>query len=124
MGRMQRQKGKRVEREAAEACRRYLYAPKECRRSRQADGATDADLHEAVPGVHAEVKGRKKIATLRWWEQAYKEARHGDAPIVLLREDQNTDFFLLMRLSDIPTFLAGIEQNRQKKTLAGSEEPE
>lgn len=97
-----RQKGARIEREAAEALRDVLGIS--ARRSVQYAGvAGDADLISGLPSVHFEIKSRKSIGALRFMEQAQADAAKAKTvPMVLLRENGDTEFYALMRLSDLP----------------------
>jgi Holliday junction resolvase len=97
-----RQKGARIEREAAEALRDVLGIS--ARRSVQYAGvAGDADLISGLPSVHFEIKARKSIGALRFMEQAQADAAKAKTvPMVLLRENGDTEFYALMRLSDLP----------------------
>ena len=97
------QKGKRLEREAAKCWRAAIGT--DARRGVQYSGATgDADLRVDVEGLHVEVKGRKAIGVLRFYEQAEEDAaKTGSIPVVLLREDGDTDWYCLVRLNDMRT---------------------
>ena len=116
MGRKSRNKGKRGERQAVEACKRLLGSPDLCKRTSQSDGAYAPDIQHAIPGFHVEVKARARIAALRFYEQALKDARKhaelgGDwgVPIVLLREDGDTEFYALLPLADVPLLAEAVE---------------
>ena len=106
MGRSQREKGKRVERLGAAAWREAIGGP--ARRSAQFCGSHGTGDLIATDGIHIEVKGRKNIAVLRFFEQAETDANDGDVPIVLLREDRN-EFFVLLKLADVPAFVERIQ---------------
>lgn len=107
MGSLSRQKGKRVEREAAKAVSSALLC--EARRSVQFCGkAGDADLTTTLEGVHFEVKARASHGCLRFMEQAEEDARDGEIPVVLLREDGDTRFFVLVELEQVRTLAAKI----------------
>ena len=101
MGSLSKQKGKRVEREAAKALNLVLGV--EARRSVQyCGGAGDADLTTTLEGVHFEVKSRAAHSCLRFYEQAAKDATEASTiPVVLLRENGDTDFYVLVALSDL-----------------------
>ena len=102
MGRHQREKGKRVERAAATRLRKLFKI--DARRSVQYCGkAGDADL-VTVPGLHVEVKGRKTLSAVRFLDQAKDDAKPGDVPIVLMKEDRGT-FLVLLELDDLPELL-------------------
>jgi len=98
-----KQKGNRIEREAAHAVTSALGIP--ARRSVQYSGdAGDADLRVDIEGLHVEVKGRKSIGALRFYEQAEDDAgKTGSIPVVLLRENGDTAFYALIRLDDLRT---------------------
>ena len=101
MGSLSKQKGKRVEREAAKALNYWLGV--EARRSVQyCGGAGDADLTTTLEGVHFEVKSRAAHSCLRFYEQAADDAAEASTiPVVLLRENGDTDFYILVALSDL-----------------------
>ena len=101
MGSLSKQKGKRVEREAAKALNYWLGV--EARRSVQyCGGAGDADLTTTLEGVHFEVKSRAAHSCLRFYEQAADDtAEASTIPVVLLRENGDTDFYILVALSDL-----------------------
>ena len=90
-----------MEREAAKALNLVLGV--EARRSVQyCGGAGDADLTTTLEGVHFEVKSRAAHSCLRFYEQAAKDATEASTiPVVLLRENGDTDFYVLVALSDL-----------------------
>lgn len=98
-----REKGKRLEREAARSLSLTLGI--HAGRSVQYSGADGtADLRTDIEGLHIEVKGRKSIGALRFYEQAEDDAgRTGSVPLVLMREDGDTNWYCLLRLSDLRT---------------------
>jgi len=107
MGRLSRQKGKRVEREAAAALAAVLGI--EARRSVQYSGrAGDADLQTSLPGIHFEVKARAGHACLRFHEQATSDAGLDAVPVVMLREDGDPRFYALVALDHLPQLAATI----------------
>ena len=91
MGRYQREKGKRIEREAVKACQELVFSPSTARRSQQSDGKDDPDVRDILPGFRVEVKGRAKHACLRHMSKLSDELTDGQVPLVLLREDQLED---------------------------------
>ena len=103
-------KGKRMEREAAAALRLALGV--DARRAQQFAGTNgDADLITELDGVHFECKSRKTIGALRFFEQAADDADaagSGAIPTVLLREDGDTDWYVLLRLADARAFAAKV----------------
>lgn len=98
VSRYQREKGKRVERAAAHAWTRVTGAA--AHRSQQFCGKDgDGDI-KAQEGIHFEVKARKKIACVRFMEQAKSDAKNGDVPIVIMKEDRGP-FLVLCELDDL-----------------------
>ena len=94
MGRMQRAKGARLEREAALALQGVTGAMWErCARNGVA-GAIDLCCHAPWDGYAVEVKGRHAISVIRWLEQAEQSGRPG---VVLMREDHG-EWVILLRL--------------------------
>ena len=96
-------KGKRMEREAAKCLHSALGVS--ARRAQQYAGVNgDADLCTDLEGIHFEVKARKVIGALRFYEQAENDAhKTASIPVVMLREDGDTEWYLLLRLSDVRT---------------------
>lgn len=96
-------KGKRMEREAARCLHSALGVS--ARRAQQYAGVNgDADLCTDLEGIHFEVKARKVIGALRFYEQAENDAhKTASIPVVMLREDGDTEWYLLLRLSDVRT---------------------
>ena len=82
MGKMQREKGKRGEREVVDLIKRYGF---EARRGQQFKGGADSpDVIHNIPGVFAEVKYREKFSLYPALEQAHTEA-NGAMPVVFHR---------------------------------------
>ena len=85
MGRMEREKGKRGEREAARAVEEYLGVT--ARRGQQRVGGPDSpDIIVSIPKVHVEVKRVEKLSLYTAIEQAIQEA-DGEIPLVLHRRN-------------------------------------
>lgn len=79
-----REKGKRGEREIASILKSYGY---DCRRGQQYCGANgDADV-VGLPGVHIEVKRTEKLNLYAAIEQAKRDARDGEVPVVFHRKN-------------------------------------
>lgn len=92
-----RDKGARLEREAAHALRSELGVPAERSARNGVPGAADVI---GLPGVRFEVKGRRSIGALRFMDQARAEAEDYEIPVVLMRENGG-DWHLMMALSDV-----------------------
>lgn len=80
MGKMQREKGKRGERELAGILRDYGY---NCRRGQQYCGTSgDADVI-GLPNVHIEVKRVEDLRLRKALQQSSRDARAGKIPVVM-----------------------------------------
>lgn len=99
MGRHQREKGKRGEREAAAEIARLFKV--DARRGRQYSGMDDApDILTGVHGVHFEVKRTETLSVYKAMEQAVSDAAE-KIPVVLHRRDRK-DWLAVIRLEDLP----------------------
>lgn len=94
--------------------REHWFCP-DCIRSAQAGGAYAADLLHAGTGLHVEVKRRKKIAATHFMEQAERDKREEDIPVVLMREDGYSTWLVVLRIEDTQKFLDVICQNKEAK---------
>ena len=103
MGKASRDKGKRGEREARDQVRMLWNSGPRCIRAAQSCGAFSADILNALPSSHVEVKRYARISSTRFLEQAIADAQEDELPLVLMRED-NGMWLLLLRLSDSPEF--------------------
>ena len=122
MGSHSRTKGARIEREAVRACQAHLASPEICSRTSQSDGKYSADIKDALPGFHVEVKGRSGIYALRWMGQAKRDCEaqkssggEDKKPIVLLREDGDPDFYLMVKLAHVQDLCKAVEANEWAK---------
>lgn len=96
MGKTQREKGKRGERELAGVFREYGY---DARRGQQYCGAAgNADVI-GLPGIHVECKRVEKLNLLDAVAQAVNGAFPGFLPAVFHRRDR-CEWLVTMRLSD------------------------
>ena len=77
MGKMQRDKGKRGEREVVQIMQSLGWT--EARRSRQSDGAVDPDVAGCDP-LWIEVKRRKSIAACRFMDQCDEDTKRSPPP--------------------------------------------
>ena len=109
LGKPSRDKGKRTERAAAAAWTKTTGNP--ARRSSQFCGQDGTADLIATDGVHIEVKARKSIAALRFYDQAKHDAKPGNVPIVLMKEDRG-DFFLIVRLDQLQELVERIDEGR------------
>lgn len=91
-----RQKGARGERELANILKDYGY---ETRRGQQFSGANgDADV-VGLLGVHIECKRVEKLNLDAAMEQARRDAREGEMPVVMHRKDRQ-DWKVTLSLDD------------------------
>lgn len=112
MGRSQREKGKRGEREAAALLFRLFGL--ESRRTAQRRGDQTADV-DCGRNVHIEVKRRAGIAAIRFLEQAEKDHAPETIPFVLLREDNDTEWSILVRASRLKELVRELDREDDKK---------
>ncbi len=105
MGLRSRQKGKAGEREARDAARKFLGASG-AQRAAQVNGAFSADLIGVHDRLHVEVKRIRRIPATDFMVQAAGDAKTGQIPIVLFREDGGgvNDWILMVRLKDVQEF--------------------
>ncbi len=94
MGRMQRAKGARLEREAALALQDVTGVLWERSARNGVAGAIDLVSQYPWSAYAVEVKGRHAISVIRWLEQAEQSGRPG---VVMLREDHG-GWCVLLRL--------------------------
>jgi len=94
MGKSQRNKGKRGEREFAALCRQYGY---DCKRGQQYSGIGGEDV-VGLPNIHIEVKRVEKLNLLDAMEQSIRDAK-GRIPIVAHRRN-NSMWLITMRADD------------------------
>ena len=108
MGRTERQKGKRGEREAAKELTRLLGIP--FRRTQQFKGTPISADVEGLDGLHIEVKRREKLNFYKALETARDESGD-DTPIVLTRRNHK-DWVVICYMEDLPqiaSIVNGIE---------------
>ena len=93
-----KQKGKRGELEFVHALKALGI---DARRTQQFCGTEGtADVDSEIDGLHWEVKRRTSIAAMRFIEQAERDRRSGDVPIVAMREDRGP-WTLMIRLEHL-----------------------
>lgn len=100
-----RQKGARGEREARDAVKLH-WGSKDCIRAAQANGSYSADLLGAPEGLHVEVKFYASIAALKFLRQAEADAREGEIPVVLMRENGDKEWTVMFRIKDTKEVVA------------------
>lgn len=93
-----RAKGARGERDARDAVK--LHWGTDCIRAAQANGSFSGDLLGVPEGLHCEVKFYQQIAALKFLRQAERDAKAGEVPVVLMRENGDTEWVLMLRLKD------------------------
>lgn len=101
-------KGKRIEREAAEALVRMGFL-------RAKRGWADGyDLVPAsVPGVHIEVKGVERLNIWAAMEQSIRTAADTVAPVVLHKRNRS-GWLLTLRLDDLAAFVEAVANEWQR----------
>lgn len=96
MGKAEREKGKRGERELAGILRNYGY---DCRRGQQFCGKNgDADV-VGLPGVHIECKRVERLNLDNAMDQAKRDTRTGEIPAVFHRKDRG-EWYVTLLLTD------------------------
>ena len=91
-----REKGCKGERELTKILRDYGYT---ARRGQQYSGANgDADV-VGIPGVHIECKRVERLNIHDAMQQAVRDAREGEIPVVIHRKNR-TEWLVTMRLED------------------------
>jgi len=96
MGKYEREKGKRFEREIAN---RFKEEGFDTRRGQQFCGLNgDADV-VGLPGIHIECKAVEKLNVYEAMEQSERDAREGEAPIVIQKRKYK-DILVTMKFDD------------------------
>ena len=109
MGRSQRDKGKRGERELAALLREYGY---DCRRGQQYCGVNgDADV-VGLPGIHIEVKRAEKLSLYDALGQAARDAGPGKIPVVFHRRN-NCGWVCILPIDDFMELYREWEAGRE-----------
>lgn len=93
-----RQKGARGERQAAKALQAIGIIDAD--RAAQIGKESGRDV-EGWPGVNVEVKNLKAIAALKHLEQSKRDAKPGEVPIALVKQDRSK-FVLMVELGQFP----------------------
>ena len=115
MGKAQREKGKRGEREFAALCRDYGY---DVRRTAQYRGNTGAagDV-EGLPGIHVEVKRTEALKVWDYMAQSIHDAIAAgkeEIPIVAWRKNEHP-WLVILRFDDFMKIYPGWEAEQSEK---------
>lgn len=113
-----RNKGKRGELELAHILKEYGY---EARRGVQYSGANgDADV-VGLPGVHIECKRVEKLNLDAAMEQAQRDAREGEMPVVMHRKDRQgrQGWKVTLQLDDFMKLYRYFEEDNLIEILTG-----
>lgn len=110
-----RQKGARGERQARDAVKLH-WGASDCIRAAQANGAYSGDLLGAPEGLHVEVKFYQRIAALKFLRQAESDAQEGEVPVVLMRENGDKEWTVMVRLKDSGALAACLNKNNSEHT--------
>ncbi len=98
MGKMSRAKGARGERELAKILREHGY--ENAKRGQQFSGLNgDADVVDALSGIHIECKRVEALNIDTALEQAVRDAREGEIPAVFHRRN-NKPWKVTLKLED------------------------
>jgi hypothetical protein len=97
-----RNKGATGEREAAAAWTAATGLPA-ARTAQRTGKHGDADVETPAP-VHLEIKRRARIAAVQFLRQAEQDATPGRVPVVVAREDGDTEWVVMFRLNDARAF--------------------
>lgn len=96
MGRREKEKGKRGEREVANILKAHGY---DARRGQQFCGFNgEADV-VGMPGYHLEVKFQETTKLWEWLAQSERDARTGEVPVVVFRKSRSP-WIVAMRFED------------------------
>lgn len=121
-----RDKGKRGEREARDHVRQYWHAA-DCIRAAQSNGKHSADLLDAGPTLHVEVKRIASIASLKYFAQAERDRKKGEMPVVLMRQNGPlygqerplTGWVVMFAIEDTEQFVQNYLANKNKTADEG-----
>jgi len=122
MGRSQREKGKRGERQAAKAVAEALGV--RARRGVQYKGGADsADLEVDIPGIHWEVKFVERESIRTWMAQACDESG-GLVPVVMHKRSRG-EWLVTLQMERLYEFVQRLEEaiSQTLQGLGGAEVP-
>lgn len=109
-----RAKGARGERSARDAVRLY-WGAEACVRTAQVSGKFSSDLTGALEGAHLEVKCLAGIHALRFLDQARRDAKEGEIPVVLMKEDRGP-WVVMVEIERSPEFAERLVEQRRKRS--------
>lgn len=105
-----RNKGKVGERELAKELRKYGY---DTRRGQQYCGIQgNADV-EGIDGLHIECKRTQQVRDEVFLQQAERDAKEGEIPVVMYRRNHE-EWKVTLRLEDFMTIFQSYQRNRTK----------
>jgi hypothetical protein len=87
---------------------RKLWHSPDCTRSAQHCGKEASDLMGGPPALHIEVKRRKALAVYDFYDQAVMDAKDGETPVVLMRENDR-GWLVMFAMEDTDAFCKAIE---------------
>lgn len=120
MGRSQRQKGKRGERQAAKAVSEALGV--RARRGVQyKGGAGSADIEVEIPGIHWEVKFVERESVRAWMSQAREEC--GSSVPVVLHKRSREEWLVTVPMERLYEFVQRLEEAVGQTLQALGREP-
>lgn len=98
-----RAKGARAEREAAKAVTEMFGV--EARRGQQFSGIGESpDIVTGLKGIHFEIKHVQQLNLRAAYEQAERDAKNGDIPVVMHRRNKE-DWFLTFKFKDVKSII-------------------
>ena len=103
-----RDKGKRGELEAAKLLKEHGY---DARRGQQFSGANGDPDVVGLPGIHIEVKRVEKLNIDEALEQAIRDKRENEIPVVMHRKNR-TPWKITMLFDDWMMLYKALEKNR------------
>lgn len=107
-----RNKGKRGELELAQLLRNQGWL--DARRGQQYSGIGVADI-VGVQGIHIECKRCENVYDEKWIQQAEKDARKGEVPVVIYR--RNNEQWKVTLRQDIANLIWQTLTNEQKESI-------
>jgi hypothetical protein len=120
-----RDKGKRGEREARDYVRKHWHAVN-CIRAAQSNGKHSADLLDAGASLHVEVKRYARVAAMEFIQQAERDRKEGEIPVVLMRQNgsmrgqgRSLTWMVMFPIEDTEQFVQNYLDNKRMKEDEG-----